>query len=113
MGSTPLRPGPTTWPAARSASEAAVPAGIRPQGAQEVHVTEVRPVRLAEVELRRRALPEQEAPETLLAGRADDEVGVGLALGVEVLGDVLDREAGGDLLDRLAVGGAQRDRKSA
>ena len=53
---------------------------------------EVRPVGLAEVELRVRALPEQEAGQPLLAGGADHQVGVGLAPGVEVLGDVLDVE---------------------
>src|SRR4051812_29566015 len=94
-------------PGGRSAAEAAVPAGIRPQGPEEVDVTEVRPVRLAEVELRGRALPQQEAAEALLTGRADDEVGVGLALGVEVPGDVLDGELGRDLLDGLALRGAR------
>src|SRR6476620_1529549 len=104
MGSTPHRL-PESRPTARSAPEATVATGIRPQCAQEVHVAEVRPVRLAEVELGGGALPEQEAAEPLLARGADDEVGVGLALGVEVLGDVVDRELGGDLLDRLALGG--------
>jgi hypothetical protein len=40
---------------------AAVPSGVRANGAQEVDLAEVRPVGLAEVELRMRALPEQEA----------------------------------------------------
>ena len=42
----------------RGAPEAAVAAGIRPQCPQEVDVPEIGPVRLAEVELRGRALPE-------------------------------------------------------
>ena len=37
-----------------------------------------------------RGLPQQEAGQALLPRRADDEVGVGLALGVEVRADVLD-----------------------
>src|SRR6476619_7194107 len=95
----PTQPGqPGQWGALpyartpRSAAEATVPAGIRPQCAQEVDVAEVRPVRLAEVELGRRALPEQEAAEPLLARRADHEVGVRLALRVEVLRDVVGRQ---------------------
>ena len=52
-----------------------------------------------------RALPEQEAGQPLLARGADHQVGVGLALGVEVLGDVLDVEDLGQLLDRGAAGG--------
>src|SRR3954467_8872731 len=111
MGSTPhgrpvASPAPWSQPNGRAATEATGPAGIRPQGAQEVDVAEVGPVRLAEVELGGRALPQQEAAEALLPRRADDEVGVGLALGVEVLGDVLDGELSGDLLDRLATSGA-------
>ena len=51
----------------RSAAEAAVPVGVVAQGPQEVDLAEVRPVGLAEVELRVGALPEQEAGQPLLA----------------------------------------------
>src|SRR3982751_5684614 len=86
----------------------AVPALAQPVGPdrpQEVDAAEVRPVGLAEVELAVRALPEQEAAQPLLPRRADDEVGVGLALGVEVLGDVLDVDDVGELLEAGAGGG--------
>src|SRR5688500_8884509 len=62
--------------------EAAAPRGVGPDGPQEVHLAEVRPIGLAEVELRVRALPEQEAGQPLLAGGPDDQVGVRLALGI-------------------------------
>src|SRR5690242_11687780 len=100
MGSTPHRA--PARPRGRSAAEPTVPAGIRPERTQEVDVPEVGPVRLAEVELGGGALPEQEAAQALLAGGADDEVGIGLALGVEVPGDVVGGQARGDLLDGLA-----------
>src|SRR6476469_2262756 len=85
---------------------------VRADRAQEVHAAEVGPVRLAEVELAVRALPEQEAAEALLPRGADDEVGVRLALGVEVLGDVLDLQALGQLLDARAVGGVRREERA-
>ena len=50
-------------------------------------------------------LPQQEPGEPLLARGADDQVGVGLALGVEVLGDVLLAEGGGHLLQARPGGG--------
>src|SRR6187431_778462 len=74
------------------------------QGAQKVNVAEVRPVRLAEVELAVGALPQQEPTEALLAGRADHEVRVRLALRVEVLGDVLHGEGVRDLLETRTLG---------
>src|SRR6478735_3072656 len=89
----------------RSAAEAALALGVRTDGAQEVDAPEVGPQGLAEVELRLRRLPQQEAAEALLAGRADHQVGVGLALGVEVLGDVLDVDDVGELLERGALRG--------
>src|SRR5689334_24700944 len=88
-----------------SAAEAALALGVRTDRAQEVDAPEVRPQRLAEVELRVGRLPQQEATEALLARRADHQVGVGLALGVEVLGDVLDVDDVGELLERGALGG--------
>src|SRR6188768_1730277 len=54
--------------------EPALPCRVRTDGPQEVDPPEVRPVRLAEVELRVRALPEQESPQALLARRADHEL---------------------------------------
>src|SRR6187431_1971246 len=86
-----------------SGAVAALALGVGPDGPQEVHAAEVRPVGLAEVELALRALPEQEAAEPLLPRGPDHQVGVGLALGVEVLGDVLDIEHLGELLDRRAA----------
>ena len=52
--------------------------GVRPQRAQEVDLAEVRPVGLAEVELRVRALPEQE-PATAAARRTCGSPGRGRA----------------------------------
>ena len=63
---------------------------------------EVRPVDVAEVELRVRRLPEQEAGEALLPAGPDDQVRIGLPAGVEVLGDVLDVEDLSQFLDRPA-----------
>ncbi len=92
--------------------------GVRAQRPQEVDPTEVRPERLAEVELAVRALPEQEPGQPLLTGGADHQVGVGLTAGVQVLGDVLDVEHLGQLLDRgaprrlLAAAASGRRRRS-
>ena len=83
----------------RSGSEAALAIAIGPQGPQEVDPAEVRPVGLTEVELAVRALPKQEAPEPLLPRGTDHEIRIGLTLGVEVLGDVLDVEDFGELFD--------------
>src|SRR4051812_48714627 len=88
-----------------SGTEATVPVAVGAQGPQEVDVPERGPVGVAEVELAVGALPEQESGQPLLAGGADQQVGVGLAAGVEVLGDVLDVEEGGDLLEAGALGG--------
>ena len=94
-------------------AEAALALGVRADRAQEVDPAEVGPVGLAEVELAVRALPQQEAAEPLLARGADHQVGVGLALGVEVLGDVLDVDDLGELLEsrcpaRRAPGSSER-----
>src|SRR4029077_12749190 len=90
---------------ATSGAEAALPLAEGTQRPQEVDLAEVGPVGLAEVELAVRALPEQEPAEPLLPGGADDEVRVGLALGVQVLGDVLDVDHLGELLDARAATG--------
>src|SRR5712691_2535271 len=89
----------------RLRAKAAVTFGKGPKGPQEVDLAECGPVRVAEVELRVRRLPQQEPAEPLLAAGADDEVGVGLAGRVQVLGDVLDIEDLGQLLDRGAPAG--------
>src|SRR5450830_1703277 len=81
----------------RSAPEASLARSVRAHDPQEVDPPEVRPVRLPEVELGVRALPQQEAAEPLLARRPDHEVRVRLTLRVEVIGDVLDVE----LLDHV------------
>src|SRR5262245_33043061 len=84
---------------------AAVPRTVIAQRAQEVHATERRPVRLGEPHLRVRALPQQEAGEPLFARRADHQVGVGLAGGVEVFRNRL----GGDGVDELFARRAVRE----
>src|SRR5689334_4540033 len=76
----------------RSAAVTPVAGGVGAQGAEEVDLAEGGPVGVTEVELGVGALPEQESAEALLARGADDQVRVGLAGRVEVLGDVLDVE---------------------
>ncbi|EGJ75002.1 putative oxidoreductase [Streptomyces sp. Tu6071] len=73
--------------------------------AQEVDLAEGRPEDFAEVVLRVGTLPEHEAGEALLAARADDEVGVGLTAGVEVLGDEVDVDGLGEFLEARALAG--------
>src|SRR5690242_13670742 len=97
------RPSRRVAGAASSGTEPSLALGVGPDGAQEVDAAEVGPEGLAEVELRLRALPQQEPAEPLLAGGADHQVGIGLALGVEVLGDVLDVDSAGELLHRDAA----------
>src|SRR5690606_27316311 len=89
----------------RSGAEAPVARAEGAERAEEVHSAEGRPEDLAEVELRMRALPEQEAGEALLSRGPDEQVRVGLAARVEMLADVLQVEALGELLDRGALGG--------
>ena len=48
--------------------------------------------RASQNRIRCAGLPHQEAGEPLLPGGPDDQVRIGLALGVEVLGDVFDVE---------------------
>jgi len=50
-------------------------------------------------------LPEEEAAHPLLPGGADDEIGIGLAGGVEVVGDVVDGQHVRRLLHRDALAG--------
>src|SRR3569833_323735 len=82
-----------------SGAVAAMSRGVGADRPQEVDLAEVRPDGLAEVELRVGALPEHEAGEALLSRRADDEIRVGLAAGVEMLGNVLNVEDLGEFLD--------------
>src|SRR3954453_19268458 len=98
------------WPGSgcrepRSGTEAALTLGVGTDRTEEVDAAAVWPGSLAELELAVRPLPEEEAAEALLPRGTDHQVRVGLALGVEVLGDVLDVEDLGELLDRGALGG--------
>ena len=79
--------------------------GVRAQGAQEINPAEGRPVGIAEVELRVRALPQQESAQPLLPRGPDHQVGIGLAGRVQMVGDVLHVEDLGELLDAGALGG--------
>ena len=99
------RPGGEPLSAVDGLPEAALSQRVGPDGPQEVHPPELGPVGLAEVELRLRALPQQEPAQPLLPRRTDHQVRVGLTLGVEVLGDVLDVDDLGELLQRGAPGG--------
>ncbi len=94
-----------------SAPEATVPRGVIAQGAQEVDAAELRPVGLGEPDLRVGALPQQESRKPLLPRCADDQVGVGLAGGVEVLVDGVD----GDRVDQFVgrITGSDPDRRAA
>src|SRR3954471_17030564 len=83
-----------------SAAETAVPGGVVAQRPQEVDPAEVGPVDVGEVELGVRRLPEQEARQPLLTAGPDDQVGIGLAAGVEVLGDVVDLQRLDQLVQR-------------
>src|SRR3954451_9106999 len=88
-----------------SGAEAAFTLGVRAHSAEEVDPSKVRPVGLAEVELAVRALPEQKTSEPLLPRGADHQIRVRLALGVQVLRNVVDVEVLGELLDGGASGG--------
>src|SRR5690242_3782573 len=87
----PIRASRTREPGPLRA-ETPTPRGVGAERAEEVDLAERGPVGVAEVELGVGALPEQETAEALLARGPDDQVGVGLAGRVEVLGDVLDVE---------------------
>src|SRR5918995_5959014 len=89
--------------ATRSPPEAPPSLGIRPQGAKEVHLTEVRPVRVGKVVLGMGRLPQQEAGQPDLAGGADDQVGVGDAGGVQVAGDLVGGDHAGGLAQLQAL----------
>ncbi len=82
---------------------AALPLGVGTQRAKKVDPPEVRPQRVAEVELRVRALPQHEPAEPLLPRGTDHQIGIGLAAGVEVISDVLDVEHARHLLERRAA----------
>src|SRR5262245_12630692 len=74
---------------APSAAVAAVPGGVITQRAQEIHPPELRPVGLREPHLRVRALPQQEARQSLLPRCPADQIGIGLTRRVQVLRDRL------------------------
>ena len=86
-----------------SASEPAVAVGVVGQGRVKVVGGEVRPVLRAEDELGVGGLPEQEVAGSLVTPGADQDVDIGLAGGVEVLGEVI-------LVDPRGVGGARDER---
>src|SRR5207344_3054509 len=88
-----------------SGAEPPVTRRVRAQGAQEVDPPEGGPVGVAEVELRVCALPQEEPAEPLLPRGPDHQVGIGLARGVQMVGDVLQVEELGKLLDAGALGG--------
>src|SRR6187399_1714721 len=76
-----------------SAAESAIPRRVIADRAEEVDLAQIGAERLDEVELAVRALPEQEVAQALLPRGADDQIGVRLASGVEVLADLLRSEA--------------------
>jgi hypothetical protein len=96
------------WSAA-SASVAAVAFLVAAERAEEVEFAERGPVDVGEVELAVGALPEEEAAEAYLAACADDQVGVGLADGVEVRCERFGGDLLGDLVGGGAVGGESAD----
>src|SRR6185436_18702258 len=75
------RPGRAGRASARAGSEAALAAGIFAQRLLELRLAEIRPHHVEEDELRIGALPQQEIGQPLLAGGADDQVGVRNAVG--------------------------------
>src|SRR6266496_1777549 len=96
---------PRNPPSAPSGTVTAVSGRVGAERAEEVDLAERGPVGVAEVELGVGALPEEEAAQALLPRGPDDQVRVGLARGVQVLGDVLHVEHPGELLDRGALRG--------
>src|SRR5829696_6587616 len=86
-------------PRSASATEPALPLPVRAQRPDEIHLPEVGPQRLTEIELAVRGLPHQESGQSLLPGGSDDQVRVGLALSVEMLRDVFDVERLRELVD--------------
>src|SRR4051812_34473799 len=73
-----------------SGAEAALPAGVVAEGAQEVDLAESRPQGFAEVELAVRALPHQEPGQALLPGRSDHQVRIRLAARIQEAGNIVD-----------------------
>src|SRR5262249_8816211 len=79
------------------ATEAALPLLEERQGVEVLPLAEVRPQRLSDVHLGVRQLPQKEVADTHLAAGANQQVGIGDALGPEVLrhgllGDLPGRE---------------------
>src|SRR5919106_6148395 len=83
--------------ATRSPPEAPPSLGIGPQGAKEVHLTEIRPVGVGEVVLGVGRLPQQEPRQPDLARGADDQVGVWDSGRIEVAGDLVGGDEAGGL----------------
>src|SRR5690606_6088695 len=97
---------------ARFASPSVPPlAGLEvAQGPQEVDLAELRPVRVAEVELAVDRLPRHETGQPDLAGGPDHEVGVRHAGSVEVRRELLGAHVTGDALQGLP-GGEPREQQ--
>jgi hypothetical protein len=75
----------------------ALPATKVTKRSEEVDLTKVWAERFNEIELAVCALPQHEVTETLLTGRSNDKVWIGLSLGIEALGDGLDGDALGEV----------------
>src|SRR3990172_9687819 len=75
--------------------ESALALLITPNGSKEIDLSENRPVGITEVILAVRALPQKEAAQPDLAAGADDQVGIGQFVRVEVFADLVD----GNLID--------------
>ena len=77
------------------AAVAAVPLLVVDHRFEQVAAPEIRPQHVGDVDLRVRDLPEQEVADAHLAARADEQVGIGLAGGVEQVAEPLLVEAAG------------------
>jgi hypothetical protein len=86
-----------------------VAVGVVTHGAQKVDLAHVGIQRLNEVELAVSTLPQHEVAEPLLTRRSDDEVGIGLTPGIQVLANQFRREQLGERLHRSAVANVRVD----
>ncbi len=87
------------------AAEAAFAALVGGDGFEEMEAAEVGPEAIGDEDLGVGDLPEEEVGDALLAGGADDEVGVGHVAGVEGAGDAWTRRG---LRGRRRRGGLRR-----
>lgn len=70
------------------------------QGPQEVDLAQIRAEGLHKIEFRVRRLPQHEIAQPLLPRGADDQIGIGLATGVQMLTDEFGGELIGEFLNR-------------